>query len=348
MTEMQRFGAQVLARRLFRQPAGGFFALWASLAVLAAVLCHASSSVRAQTAVQPGEWQTGTQVDPQAQPTPPAFGNTTVVPRSALEEKPKPATGRISVSAVLSEDSTPIEEGIVWRAFQTDKPLPGAEAAKPRLVGTWREASPTLQLPAGDYHINAAFGRAHLTRRLTVAVGAQTKEQFVLNAGGLRIQAVLAGGETVPANAIGYDIYAADSDQQGARPKLIAGGKPGLIVRLNAGVYQVVSTYGDANSIVRADVTVDAGKLSEATITHHAAKVTLKLVTRPGGEAIADTQWTVQTPQGELVRETQGALPTHILAAGKYIVIARNGGRTFKRTFTLEAGSPAQVEVVMK
>ena len=298
-------------RGLLQQPAGSA-GVWIAAVLLMMVLGSADGHAQGQpvtppNGAQPNGWQTGTQVDPQASPKQPGFGNTTVVPRAASEEKPKPPPGRISVSAVLSEDGAPIEEGIVWRAFQTEKPLPGAEPAKPRLVGAWREASPTLQLPAGDYLVNAAFGRAQLTRRLTVAAGAQMKEQFVLNAGGLRIQAVLAGGEALPANAIGYDIYAADSDQQGARAKLVSAGKPGLILRLNAGVYQVVSTYGDANSVVRADVTVDAGKLSEATIMHHAAKVTLKLVTRPGGEAIA--LWELDQPVTDDVLNKIASLP---------------------------------------
>jgi hypothetical protein len=110
----------------------------------------------------------------------------------------------------------------------------------------------------------------------------------------------------------------------------------------------VVSTYGDANSIVRADITIDAGKLSEATIVHHAAKVTMKLVARPGGEAIADTTWTLQTAQNELVRESTGALPSHILAAGNYVALAKNGGKTYRREFAVNAGEPVQVEVVMK
>lgn len=325
-----------------------------ALGVLASVI--ASAPAMAQATPSGAAWPAETQIErnaPAKGPVAPASGwgepgNLTVVPRSAGEAKTSAAVGQLTVSAVLSEDGAAIEQGIVWRAFQADPSSASALGGKPRLVGTWREASPTLQLPPGDYFVNAAFGRAHLTRKLTLTAGAALKEQFVLNAGGVRITAVLAGGEPVPANAIGYDIFAADSEQQGARAKLVSSGKPGLIVRLNAGLYQVVSTYGDANSIVRADVTVDAGKLSEATITHQAAKVTFKLVTRPGGEAIADTQWTIQTPQGELVRETQGALPSHILAAGQYAVIAKNGGRIFKRSFTLEAGGPVQMEVVMQ
>jgi hypothetical protein len=117
---------------------------------------------------------------------------------------------------------------------------------------------------------------------------------------------------------------------------------------LNAGIYHVVSIYGDANAIVRADVNVEAGKLTEATVSHTGARVTFKLVTRTGGEAQADAQWGVFNAQGEPVKESVGALPTHILAPGAYVVTAKHSGRSFRRDFTVRAGETTQVEVVMQ
>src|SRR5690348_4098101 len=121
----------------------------------------------------------------------------------------------------------------------------------------------------------------------------------------------------------------------------------GVIVRLNAGIYSIQSTYGDANATARADVTVEAGKLTEASLAHAAAKVTFKLVTRAGGDAMADTQWSVSNLRGEPIKESVGALPTHILAPGRYTVVARHAGQQFRRDFAVKAGDVAQVELVM-
>jgi len=148
--------------------------------------------------------------------------------------------------------------------------------------------------------------------------------------------------------AVSYDVYQGDADQVGGRTKVVGGLRPSVIVRLNAGLYHLVSTLGDANATVSADVTVEAGKLTDAVISHHAARVTMKLVTRAGGEAQADTLWAVHSAQGDLVRESQGALPTHILAAGEYVASARHAGRLYQRQFTVVSGEPVQVEVVMQ
>ena len=56
----------------------------------------------------------------------------------------------------------------------------------------------------------------------------------------------------------------------------------------------------------------------------------------------------LQTPAGEPVKESVGALPSHILAPGSYTVIAKSGGQTYRRDFAVQAGDVVQVEVVMQ
>jgi hypothetical protein len=239
----------------------------------------------------------------------------------------------------LTDDSQRIEQGLVWRIFQQK-----SGAGPPSLVATHRSATPTIRLEAGTYLINVAYGRANLTRRVTVT--AQTSEErFVLNAGGLRLIPVLAGGEA--AQSVVFDVQSDERDQHGQRTNVVTGAKPGVVVRLNAGIYSVVSTYGDANAIARSDVSVEAGKLTELTLVHTAAKVSFKLVTRAGGDAIADTQWNITTSQGDTVKDSAGALPIHFLAPGKYIVSARHAGRVFRREFAVKSGDTTEIEVVM-
>lgn len=278
--------------------------------------------------------------------TPP--GNVTIVPRSTEAKQPPAAApaggGQVALSASMTEDSQPIDQGLIWRVYR-DKPGPDG---KPRLVSQHKEASPQIRLDPGDYVVNVAYGRANLTRKITVSADKAAQERFVLNAGGLRIVFAYAGGEPASDRATGYDIYSDERDQAGQRKLVISGARPGTVVRLNAGIYNVVSTYGDANAVARSDITVEAGKLTEATLTHQAAKVTLKLVTRSGGDALADTQWIITTRQGDLVKESVGALPSHLLAPGAYTATAKNGGLAFQRDFVVRPGQAAQVEVLRR
>lgn len=274
-------------------------------------------------------WQTG--VNPQPPPRPKG-------------ESPPASTSEVTLTARLTEDGQPIDQGLVWRVFEAASGSDG----RSKLVGNARDATLRLRLAPGDYIVIVAFGRAHLTRRLTVKPGLAVSDSFVLNAGGLRLAARFANGTPAPDNAVAYDIYSDERDRHGNRVRVMTGARPGLIVRLNAGLYQVVSVYGDANAVVRADVTVEAGKLTDVQVTHAAARVTFRLTTRSGGVALADTEWSVTTREGRLVKTSVGALPSHVLAAGTYIVTARHNGQTYKGEFTVKQGDVTEVEVLME
>ena len=112
------------------------------------------------------------------------------------------------------------------------------------------------------------------------------------------------------------------------------------MIRLPEGTYHIVSTYGDSNAIQRADVRVEAGKVTQATLHHRAAMVTLKLVAGPA--------FSVLTPGGDIIREAIGAFPQVILAEGDYVLIARQEGQVFSRDFKVEAGRDRDIEVIAR
>ena len=251
--------------------------------------------------------------------------------------------GQVTLSALLTEEGQRVDQGLTWRIYAVkDVTADG----KPKLVTTSREAVPAVRLAAGDYFVNVAFGRANVTRKIAVAANGQTAETFALNVGLLKVVAVL--GNKQAATGVVFDVFSDERDQFGQRPRVIAGARPGTLLRLNSGLYQIVSQYGDANSTVQADLTVEPGKLTEATVVHQAGRVTFKLVTRTGGEAQADTQWSILNRVGDIIKESAGALPIHTLAPGAYTATARSDGRSFRRTFSVKSGDVTEVEVMMQ
>jgi hypothetical protein len=260
-----------------------------------------------------------------------------------MEEPPPPPAKPVPVTfkALLTEDGQQLQTGLVWRIFAN-----GADGQ--RLVSTHRDPDPSTELLPGDYLVNAAYGLSNLTKKVHVESGKPLEESFVLNTGGLRLSAMLANRKPLAATAVNFDIFSDEEDQFGNRQKILGDARPGTIIRLNAGAYHVVSVYGDSNAAVRADVTVEPGKVTDATMKHAAGKVTFRLVQQPGGEALADTHWTILTPRGEVVQENAGALPSHTLAAGKYSVVAAFAGENYSREFSVETGDMRQIEVVIE
>ena len=117
---------------------------------------------------------------------------------------------------------------------------------------------------------------------------------------------------------------------------------------LPEGTYYIISNYGDANSVVRSDIRVQAGKLTDVIITHRAAVITLKLVSDRGGEALANTAWSVITPGGDVIKESIGAFPRVVLSEGEYRAIAKNEGKVFERPFKVVNGVDGEVEVIAR
>lgn len=300
----------------------------------------------AEPAAAQGGWSTNTKVQPDGRlPDPRLRGQQGPPRRTAPPDNSPvpPGRAKLALEALLTADSPPIDRGLVWRIFEL-----GDANMPPKLVTLSRDAKATLELNPGQYAVNAAFGRAHLSQIVTLEAGRRQMETFVLNAGGLRVKTAIAGAAgTIPANAR-YDIYTDERDQSGNRRRIVSNLRPGLITRLNSGLYYIVSRLGDANALVSADVAVEAGKLTEAVVSHEAGKVTFKLVKEAAGEAQADCQWIIMTDSGEIVKETAGALPSHLLAPGNYSVSARWGGKLFTRTFAVRSGDSIEVEVIMR
>ena len=252
------------------------------------------------------------------------------------------APGTINLAAQLSTDAPDVTRGLIWRIFG---PEPGPDGKLP-LIATAEGGSSAFELAPGSYLVHAAFGRAGATKRITLATGEQRQESVVLDAGGLKLDAVLSGGVRIPPEKLRFSIYEAEAEAGEERRLVVPNVNPRTVVRLNAGTYHVVSKYGNVNAIIRSDIRVEAGKLTEAVVEHRAAQLTMKLVREAGGEAIADTQWSILTESGDIVRESVGAFASMVLAEGTYTINARNRDRNYQRDFTVVAGRNQDVEVL--
>jgi hypothetical protein len=276
-----------------------------------------------------------------AEPPTRTVTTTPITPATAQEAiatiaDPQPVT----LTAQVTENSGAIAEGLVWRIFDTKTDNSGQLA----LAARSDAAVAHIELPPGNYVVHAAYGRAQATDTLSVAEGANAKS-VILEAGGLRLNAAISGDIPIPINLLRFDIYTAgatESDRTMAAQNLGAND----IVILNAGTYHVVSYFGAINAVVRADLRVEPGQLTDATLYHKAAQVSFRLVGVAGGEAIADVDWTVKTADGATVFSEIGAFPATALREGDYLVLAKRGDTVFNREFQVQAGQPRDIEVL--
>jgi hypothetical protein len=243
----------------------------------------------------------------------------------------------LRLSAVFAGVPKPIRSGLTWRIFED------RSDAVAIMVMRADEPEPSFSLPQGSYMVHATYGFASTVKR--VNIGPETvSERMILSAGALKLFGQVAGA-LIPPQKLSHSVYVPMSGNSEGR-LVIAGIKGGELVRLPEGNYHVVSTYGDSNAIMRADLKVEPGQITEATLTHRAATVTLKLVAKQGGEAFAGTAFSVLTPGGDIIREVIGAFPTITLAEGEYTLIARHEGQVYTRDFKVETGLDRDTEIV--
>ena len=288
---------------------------------------------------------------------------------SAQTATPEQGQATLNLSATLNGLNAPLTGGLRWRVFAAQA---DADGSHPEIVES-KLAQPTLTLPAGDYVVHVALGLASAAKRVRLAAEVRT-ERLALSAGALRIEGTV-GDAPIDPSKLSLAIYV----PQNRNPlgKLVyAKARAGDLIVLPEGVYHIVSTYLDTvgpystaasaaansgrsavpappasiptNSIVNAEIKVISGKLIDVTLRHRCATLTLKLVNKPGAEALANTIFTVLTPGGDVIRELVGAFPSLVLAEGEYVVVARHEAKTYQSTFNVQSGMDRDVEVVAK
>jgi hypothetical protein len=246
----------------------------------------------------------------------------------------------LALSARFGRDAPEITGGLTWRVYAGKADAGG----KFRLIKEDKSPAPTLVLPAGAYIVHVGFGLATAVKPVTLS-GPTVHANFDLPAGALRMEGKV-GDVRIPSGQVSFDVYKGSQFESGDRRPIAEHVLTGSAVVVPEGTYYIVSYYGDANSVVRSDIRVQAGKLTDITITHRAAAITLKLVSEKGGEALANTAWSVLTPGGDVIKESIGAFPRVILAEGEYRAIARNEGKVYEREFKVVTGVDGDVEVL--
>lgn len=254
----------------------------------------------------------------------------------AIEEVVTLPPQPVTLTAMVTDGGRTIGEGVVWRIFSTRTD----SAGQLELAAKSDSAVANVELTPGNYVVHVAYGRAQASDTITVAQGSNTKN-VVLEAGGLRLNAAVTGDVPIPINLLRFDVLTTD------QAVVAAGIGANDILTVNAGTYHIVSYFGDVNATVRADLRVEPGQLTDATLYHRAAQVSFKLVTVAGGEAIADVDWTVKTADGaSTIFTSTGAFPSSVLQEGDYLVFAKRGDTVFNREFEVQPGQPREIEVL--
>ncbi len=250
-------------------------------------------------------------------------------------------TQRILLEAKLSSDGPIIRDGLEWRIFPFNPQ--NSEAIEELAYATG--GSKAFNIEPGDYIVHAAYGHVGVVKKISIGNEA-IREEINLNAGGLKLLATATGNVRIPKRMLKFNVYEQDILEDGSRKLIARNIKAGDVTTLPVGTYHIVSTFGKLNATVRADLRVQPGKLTEANLEHRAAMITFRLVRSLGGDAVADTAWSILTDGGEVIKESNSTFPSMVLSEGSYTAIAKHDDKIYSEDFQVRSGFNKDVEVL--
>jgi len=247
---------------------------------------------------------------------------------------------RVLLEAKLTADGPSIRDGVEWRIFKSDATFDSNVEELANAFG----GSKAFNIPSGRYLVHAAYGHAGIVRKITVGTTA-SREEFVLNAGGLKLTGTASENVPIPKRMLKFDIYEAKIGENGHRKLLAKDIKAAEIIPFPVGTYHILSRFGTLNAEVRADLRVEPGKLTEASLQHRAALIRFRLVRNDGGDAIPDTAWSILAENGEVIKESPRTFPSLALAEGNYTAIAKHNDMIYSEDFQVRSGFNETIEV---
>src|SRR5579862_9579994 len=243
--------------------------------LVAALICLAPATASSQNLMAP---QAALPVPPTAGSGPPGAPGATIMspvplgPPSPLS--PSGAQGSpivpaghvaLAVAARYGRDAPAISGGLIWRVYSAKADTTGVF----RLIKEDRGAAPTFILPPGSYVVHASLGLASAAKAIQLRADT-VREMFDIPAGGVRLEGRV-GDVRIPPGQIAFDVFPGSQFDTSNRRPVAQNVMTGDVVLLPEGTYYIVSNYGEANSVVRSDVRVQAAKLTDIVVTHRAA-----------------------------------------------------------------------------
>jgi Ca-activated chloride channel family protein len=242
-------------------------------------------------------------------------------------------TGRVDLSVTTGTQGAAIDD-LVYTIFEDDPESPNGRREVARSHAT--EAS--FILPAGTYYVSARSGAADIRRRIAISVGETVKQTLTLDLAPLKLSAIIAGAPATVAQGVVYRIDRADGDK--ARIARAVG--PEAAFTLPPGRYTVSATLAAYPLSAAQEITLEAGKPIEATLTIEGGMVSFK---PPGEIATSDVYWEVVDSKGSPVWRKTGLDAKTLLAPGHYKVRFEAQSTRRETDFDVRAGETKDVEI---
>jgi RNA polymerase sigma-70 factor (ECF subfamily) len=309
-------------------------------AVLAGGGYWAMKNRAAVTPTEPPRTATADHTAP-AVPTPPTSGSAPTTAKSTA------TVGHVRLQARAAPGDPALGDDVFWSIYTVD-PKTGQRVN----VTAGSGATPTFNVPAGRYLVEASQGQGSVRaeREIVVEAGKSTETvEIVLGSGQLKLGARLAAQSPLLTAGVFWSLYTKDP-KTGQRKNITATGSSMPTLKVPAGRYIVDAGMNQGAVRAQQEVTVEAGKTIERNDFVLNAG-TLELRTQALANSVGPIGWSVYAiKNGKRDSALAYAGPGRteartLLHAGRYIAIVYRGAHTVEREVTVGAGQTTRLEL---
>jgi Ca-activated chloride channel family protein len=241
----------------------------------------------------------------------------------------------LRLAARLGKDGPALGEGLTWRIVRLDS---GGTSGEEVYAG--QEPAPRIEVPPGQYLVEATAGPARSSARFEVKEKGTTPAEVMLDAGILSMRA-LAGDGATELQGVYFTLYR--TDEAGNNTDTIAVARdafPRLV--LLPGTYRAQVEHGLA--IVEKSLVLGAGLDVREDVVLHVGKLRLEARSTSNGTPLEDVVFTITVddpaaPGGRReVARSAASNPVFTLRAGLYHVHVRLGAAEARIDSSVRAG----------
>jgi Ca-activated chloride channel family protein len=189
-----------------------------------------------------------------------ALVKTTKIIAQPKPKKEKKGITGLKLHAVLKKGGDPIKESMGWWVYEAKKDINGNR----KEITSTGAVEPLFRLNAGKYYVYTRHGNAATDFEVEIKEGKLTEKTISLNAGYLKLHAVLKRGGDPIRSSMGWWVYEAKKDINGKRKEITSTGAVEPLFRLNSGKYYIYTKHGDKSA--NFEITIKSGKIVEKTI----------------------------------------------------------------------------------
>ncbi len=270
---------------------------------------------------QLGKTKVGQEIDVKAG----EFTETTIVLSAAA----------LKITATAAEGGKPLNQAHIY-IYENQQQLDG----KRKLITSGNQRT-KFTIPAGKYFVVAALGKTKIGKEIEVSAGRLTEDTIVLGVGALKVNVIPAEGAKSLSKAFVY-IYSPDKQLDGSRKQITAGSQK-TTFKIPGGKYYVVAAYGRVK--VGQEIEVKAGKLTETTINVNAGALNI-ISEKPVFFTVYSAEKNLDGSRDRIIAaRSKQSLP---LAAGKYVISAKDQGKTAEAEVEIKAGKLSEVTLTFE